>query len=62
MGGGAEPHDADPHATGVRALHEEVGLHAVDSAGSSAHAEAGRRHSTRPTTASATPWNAGPTA
>uniref|UniRef100_UPI003F499058 NUDIX domain-containing protein n=1 Tax=Streptomyces chartreusis TaxID=1969 RepID=UPI003F499058 len=26
MGGGAEPEDADPHATGVRELREEVGL------------------------------------
>lgn len=26
MGGGAEPEDADPHATGVRELYEEVGL------------------------------------
>ncbi|MFI6277900.1 NUDIX hydrolase [Streptomyces sp. NPDC050988] len=30
MGGGAEPQDADPHATGVRELHEEVGLHEVE--------------------------------
>ncbi|MFF9352329.1 NUDIX domain-containing protein [Streptomyces sp. NPDC014734] len=26
LGGGSEPADADPHATGVRELHEEVGL------------------------------------
>ncbi|MFF7176758.1 NUDIX hydrolase [Streptomyces pseudovenezuelae] len=30
MGGGAEPQDADPHATGVRELHEEVGLDGVE--------------------------------
>lgn len=30
MGGGAEPHDTDPHATGVRELNEEVGLQNVE--------------------------------
>lgn len=28
--GGAEPQDTDPHATGVRELHEEVGLQGVE--------------------------------
>ncbi|WP_327359644.1 NUDIX hydrolase [Streptomyces sp. NBC_01304] len=30
LGGGAEPADADPHATGVRELYEEVGLQDVE--------------------------------
>ncbi|WP_407547612.1 NUDIX hydrolase [Streptomyces sp. Pv4-95] len=30
MGGGAEPYDADPHATGVRELREEVGLQDIE--------------------------------
>ncbi|WP_307532011.1 NUDIX domain-containing protein [Streptomyces umbrinus] len=30
MGGGAEPQDADPHATGERELYEEVGLHGIE--------------------------------
>ncbi|WP_179200475.1 NUDIX hydrolase [Streptomyces reticuliscabiei] len=30
MGGGAEPQDADPHGTGERELHEEVGLQGVE--------------------------------
>lgn len=30
LGGGAEPADADPHATGVREIQEEVGLTGIE--------------------------------